>query len=36
MTARGVYDSNIEGKATKMNSGEFADMSYLAKHVISF
>jgi hypothetical protein len=35
MTARGVVDDDIQGKATRMKSDEFAEKCYQAKHVIS-
>jgi hypothetical protein len=35
MTAREVDDTDIKGKATRMNSGGFAVLCYESKHVIS-
>jgi hypothetical protein len=35
MTARGVEDADLKGKATKMNRLQFAELCYEAKHVVS-
>jgi hypothetical protein len=35
MTARGVEDADLKGKAAKMDRLQFAELCYEAKHVVS-
>lgn len=35
MTARGVEEADLKGKAAKMDRLQFAELCYEAKHVVS-